>query len=237
MAQQIATWKPGPTGGGVQWAPLPPAGYVRLRAARHPELGLVAELTDHVTVVAGGGEHEIVDIPGGEGITSYKGRQPLALRIPLLFDGLPDESKDHEVRVLERMHGIDADLPGPPLLIVEGIGIPHSYSREPKRRYVLDGDPEYGEIRTIGDSGRRGYVEAVVIARSKHSPSSLPDVTPDRDGGQRHTITVPEGDAQRTLRAIAKRHDVQWRKLVRLNPKLPHDPDKWLPPGTKVRVR
>lgn len=224
--------------GGILPAPLPEPGFVRFRAVRHPHLGLLAELNGPVKVTSGYGEHEVIGRPRQVGLLTYTGREPLTLEIPLLLDKWALRgSVEHEVRVLERLHGLDPDLPGPPRIIIEGIGIPHSYSRDPARRFVLSGNPEWGdEPRII--SGARAYVEVVVIARQVPRLETLKEADDDGHGdkARRHFFEVPEGDRHRTLKSIARKFKTDWKKLRKLNPKLPGDPDHEIPAGTRVRV-
>lgn len=229
----------GVVGGGLDDLPLPEPGLVRLRAVAH-DLGVVAELNG-TPLPTGYAVHAVTERKRRVGITSYSGRQPLSLRLPLLLDRWSERaSVEREVRVLEQLLGLDALLTAPPQVIVEGFGIPHSYSRAPHLRWVLSGDPEWGDdIRYRGDDGHRSYVPVTVLLLQYERPEKLaaPGADDTAATGRRQYVTVPRGSQQRTLRQIARRRKVRWQTLRHLNPRLPGDPDKHLPAGTKVRVR
>lgn len=226
----------GLVGGGLEDLPLPEAGFIRLRAVGHDDLGLVAELDGPVTVPSGYGTHAVVDRPQRVGITTYAGRAPLSLRIPLRFDRWASQkSIEKEIDTLETMLGIRA-LTRPPQLVVEGFGVPHSYTRDASLRWVLSGDPEWGDdIRFRPVGGHRCFAQVTVTALQLSRPEAVQEAAPGkRVSTPRKTYTV---GSLRTLKKIGKHHKVDWHKLRQLNQKLTADPDKVLPVGTKVRVK
>jgi hypothetical protein len=229
--------KLGTTQGGLRDLPLPEPGFVRFRALYHDNIGLVAELDGPVTVIGGYGSHDITDRPARVGLTSYHGRPPLSLRLPLLFDRWQTRaSVEDEIRVLEQMHGLDANLDRPPQIIVEGFGIPHSYTRAAHLRWVLTGDPDWGEdVRFRGSDGHRCYVPVTVVAQQVVTPTTLVDQQ-QAAGSGRQTYQVPKTGRSRTLRGIAKRYGRDWRAVRALNSRLGGDPDQALATGTVVRV-
>lgn len=227
----------GITAGGIDARPLPDPGFVRFRAPDHPTLGLVAELDGPPVVEAGYGEHEIIARRREVGITSYVGRSPLRITLPLLFDRYTERrTVDPEIRVLEQMHGLDPSLAAPPLLIVEGFGVPHSYSRAAHLRWRFDGQIQWGDdVRYRGEDGHRSYVPATVTILQVVEPERVRDAA----GNARVTYTVPASGSPRTLRGIAKRYAQDWRKVRALNTsnrRVPRDPDRAIPAGVKVRV-
>jgi hypothetical protein len=222
--------------GGLADLPLPEPGFIRLRAVGHDDIGLVAELDGPVTVPSGYGSFEVVPRPRRVGITTYTGRAPLTLRIPIRFDRWTEQkSIEAEIKTLETMLGIHA-LSRPPQLVVEGFGVPHSYSRDASLRWTLNGDPEWGEdvrFRPVG--GHRCFAQVVISALQVSTPSAVEEIATASSGrAARKTYTV---GSLRTLRAIGKHYKVDWQKLRKLNAKLTADPDKTLRAGTKVRVK
>lgn len=230
--------KTGVVKGGLEQQPLPTIGYIRFRAVNNEKLGLVVELNGDV-LPAGYGEFAVTDRPGRVGITGYSGRKPLTLKIPLLFDGWRTRSSmEDELRMLERLHGLDAALAQPPVIIVEGFGIPHSYSRAPQNRFAFTGDPQWddSDIRTRKPDGHRLYIACTVTAQMIVRPQSLAAATTTSAAGEsRHYYTVPKHGKPRDLKGIAKKYGKTWRQIRALNPKLPGDPDHDLKAGTKVR--
>lgn len=212
----------------------PPAGLVRFRAIYHDDLEVVAELNGQIGV-AGYGTHDVIDRPGRVGLTTYHGRPPLRLTFPLLFDRWPEDGTvEEEIRTLERLHGLDPRLARPPQVVIDGIGVPHSRGRDPDGRWVLTGDPDWDDDIRYRADGNRCYVPVTVTAQRLVRPSTL--VEPDEPTHRPKFFKVPHGERLRTLRQIAKHRHAEWRKLRKLNPKLPGDPDHKLKPGTKVRV-
>jgi hypothetical protein len=227
----------GVAAGGIEPLPLPEPGFIRLRAIAHDNVGLVAELDGPVTAPSGYGTHDIVDRPQRVGITTYHGRAPLTLRIPLLFDRWTTQaSVEPEITLLETLFGI-RQFTRPPQIIVEGFGVPHSYSRDASLRWVLSGDPEWGDdIRFLPVGGHRTFVQVVVNALQVSLPSTVTEPAPPkgRAAPRKH---VRSTSTLNTLRKIAKHNKLNWHTLRTLNPRLPADPDKSLKAGTKVRVR
>lgn len=225
------------TTGGLDPRPLPAAGWVRFRAVHRAALGLVAELGPGEIRTSGYAVRETIGRgPQAVALSTAGGRPPLRLELPLLLDrdGLRGSVED-EVRMLERLHGLDDGVAEAPALIVEGIGIPHSYSRAAHLRWTFDGDPEWGEIRAReGGDGARSYVEATVaLVQLVGAAAVATPATPE----QRLQHEVRKGGI-RTLRTIARHYKVaDWRTLLPLNPRLAADPDLPLKPGTKVRYR
>jgi hypothetical protein len=230
---------PGVIAGGIEDLPLPAPGLVRLRAVAHPGLGLVAELNGPV-LPKGYGSHTVTPRKARLSITTFEGLAPLELPLPLLLDRWSEQgSVEAEITVLETLLGRRGgrDISRPPQIIIEGFGIPHSYSRDASLRFTLTGDPAWGEdIRTRGTDGHRSYVPVTVTALQVN----LPDIVQDAAGNvSRAYYTVPKTGSPRTLRGIARKYHVSdWRRVRALNraaPGVPGDPDKAIKAGTRVR--
>jgi hypothetical protein len=226
-----------PTGvitGGTGHRAGPSEGYVRFRASFYQHMGLVAELNGPVVVTGGMGLHTIVDRPLREGLTTYAGRPPLQMRIPLLFDQWQvGQSVDPVIRMLEKMHGRDETIPEPPAMIIEGKGVPHNYRREPNLRFVFDGDPEWDDDVRYSH-GVRCYASCVVTVMQKTGVTVLPD---PKSGHARRYFRV-QSQGPRSLRTIGRYFHVEggWRTMMRLNPSV-RDVDRMLKVGEQVRYQ
>lgn len=226
----------GVVAGGLDARPLPASGYVRFRAVDIPSLGVVAELDGKVDV-AGYGVHEVLDVEGAVGITRYKGRAPFRLTIPLLLDLDPHGTVEPVIAALERMHAIRDEVFSPaPTLIVEGLGVPHSYTRNPGLRWVLDGDPSWGDdVRhRAGGDGERSYIQLTVSVLGVPRARAVADGPANVERRYFHVQPIP--GTPRTLRTIGRPLQMTWRQVRELNPRLPADPDRPLKAGTMVRV-
>lgn len=219
--------------GGAAALPLPPAGSVRLRAVNYLALGLVAELggldDDNTDVAAT--RTQTVDATARRGmvaLTEVSGTNAGGLVLPLLLDRWAEgASIETELRVLERMAGMDAAYPEP-VLRVEGVGLPAIAGTV--GRWVVDGDLAWGEKRRLDGTLVFAQVTVTLTQLTRPMPVSAPDAS------QRVTFRVPAGTRLRTLQQIARAHAVTWKQLRDINPALPGDPDKKLPEGTRVRV-
>ena len=226
--------------GGTLALPLPTPGSVRFRAANDWTLGVVCELNGPVLPPTGAGTHDLVERKGRVALTEYHGKAPMMLKVPVLLDRWSDrKSIEPELRMLERLHAINTQQ-RPPRMIVEGRGVPYAHHRAPSARWVFDGDPDWDgdDIRTIGSAGVRAYIAGTVTLLRVSAPAAADpeDTSDDAKAKARHVATVDAHDRARTLKQIAAKHKVSWRQLHKLNPKLPADPDKKLPGGTRVRI-
>jgi len=223
--------------GGLEQRPVPAAGLVRLRAVGSPSLGLVAELTGPV-LPSGYGDFDSTPRRGKAPIIDRARKGSLTLPLPILLDRWSTGgSVEPEIKVLERMYGRGEDSAWPPpILIVEGFGVPHSYTRNADLRWVLSGDPQWGDdIRTRGTVGLRSYVPVTVTLVQYEAPDGIEDAAGNTT---RRYYTVPKAGGSNTLRKLARAKNVTVTKLRTLNKgvrAVPADPDKTIKRGTKVR--
>lgn len=227
--------------GGLQRVPPVKPGFVRFRAVKRPDVGLVAELDGPVVTVDGTGTDQLTERPGRVSITSEGGTPPLALRIPLLLDRWREQrSVEREIKMLERMLGVGGDQPKRPQVTVEGPGIPHSYERNSKLRWRLS-EPEWAtdDIRYVNDSAR-AYVQVSVLARAVVRPDTVPVPEERVTEGAKGRFFFRTTSETNTLREVSKYVGVSLKELKGLNedrkPKLPNDPDKKLPRGSRLRI-
>jgi hypothetical protein len=173
-----------------------PVEWVELRTEDR-DLVLTALVGDSpATPSGGGGGWEAVVRPGRRPILVWRQPdEPYRIMLPLVIDGYagygggstngkvatPEgRSVEDDIRVLERMAGVNVPGdPEPPLLIVEG-SLPHDESRSAKNRYVIEKTPEWGNaIRRELDGSRVRqhvvltlalYTEDDVLSRVRSSP-------------------------------------------------------------------
>lgn len=221
--------EPGVVEGGLRHLHPPQPGYVRFRAVRNPDLGLVAELDGPIIPVDGFGVDTLTERPGRVSISSDQGRAPFAQRIPLLFDRWQQHrSVEPEIAMLEKLMG----LPRRPILVVEGQGIPHSYERAAHLRWRLS-EPEWGDDIRYVNNRDRAFITVSVLARLVVLPDTLEEqVTVGKSG----RVWFHATERLNTLRKVARYVRVPWRDLRKMNDRLPNDPDKRLKLGTRVRI-
>lgn len=151
---------------------LPPD-YVELRSD-DKTLTLQCRFAEGSPTLSGGvGGWEPVPRPGRRPLTVWRGiADPLTMTLPLLFDGYGDPaatrvgevglSVEDEIRVLERMGGLDKDDPEPPTVSVEG-ALPHDRSRAKQNRWVVSAITWGDAIRRPSDGHRVRQVAEVVL--------------------------------------------------------------------------
>lgn len=194
------------------------------------DITVVADLGDGLPIQTQGfGGWQEIERPRRKSLTTWKGRQPWRITIPIIFDRLDQGdwglSVETELRNLEKLAG--GGIQGePPVLIVDSAGVvPHDFHDAPHVRWVLDG-VEFGD--TIRNPhGNRVRCELVVTVleyvEDKHlAERSAANKARDKDrakkpGAKNKKYTVKKGD---TLSKIARKQlgDAgRWREIGRLN--------------------
>lgn len=126
-----------------------PAGLVAFKVAPSRQLPInfvIAVLGDGSARVSGGGPKvDVIDRPGDDGITVFRGRDPLRLSIPIVFDGFLRRA---DVRgEIVKLQAFTAPISGePPLITVVG-AVPYT-----DLEWWLDGGLDWGDS-TWGTSG------------------------------------------------------------------------------------
>lgn len=228
--------EPGVVEGGLRNLHPPQPGYVRFRAVNNPNLGLIAELAGPIVPVDGFGRDELVARPARVSISHEQGSEPLAHRIPLLFDRWTQQrSVEPEIRTLEQLMGLSTTRPRRPLVIVEGQGVPHSYERAAHLRWRLS-DPEWGDDVRYVNNRDRAYLQVTVLARLAITPDTLAEPDEGVTFAKKGRVFFRTNQRVNTLKKVSKYVRVPWKRLKSLNPGLPKDPDKKLKRGTRVRI-
>lgn len=116
------------------------------------ELAVIVGLGDGPPAITQGvGGWEEIERSRRKSITSWKGRQPLAITFPVLFDTLHDESKgyllERQIRALEKMAGMLTTGEPPTVQFDSGGLIPHDNHDHPGKRWVINGLEEGDSIR------------------------------------------------------------------------------------------
>lgn len=178
--------------------------YVRIRS-EDDTLTLLVRLGDGSPQLSGGvGGWEAVARPGHRPLTVWRGQpEALTYSIPLLFDGYrwdPQHGSGYSVeadcRTLERMGGLDAGDPEPPLLIIEG-ALPHDESRAAQNRWVLN-SIEWGDAIRRPDGHRVRQAATVTLLL----------YTEDDQLKRAHRSRKP------AYRYVRPRHGETWEKLA-----------------------
>lgn len=215
--------------GGVRALPAPALGMVRLRAVLQPELGVELELAGDLFATGYGG-YAPVARRQQVSIGAYEGREPTGISLRVIADRWSEQrSVEEELARVETMCGTGDGRP--PQLIMEGRGIPYSFTREPTWRWVVKDDPAWNERRARRDG---------VVCLFDLTLNLMRLVRPDSDAlteaTTRQVHVVRTASELRTLRRIARHYRTTWSRLRQLNPGLAADPDRRLKAKTKVRV-
>jgi hypothetical protein len=212
----------------VRRKPLPPAGTIRLRAAT---FGFVVEVTgelDEPVKPTGYGGHGVIARPGQIGLTVVQGRDPGGLLVVMSFDRRrARQSVEGDIAVFETLAGVQA--PALPL-VVEGRGIPHSFSTDPSGRWVITDDVSWGDSDAAGKGRTMQQVAFSLLRLSAVDPDAIDDAV------DQVFHTVAKGSELKTLTRIARHYGTTWFRLRKLNSDLPAQPDRALKPGTRVRL-
>lgn len=215
----------------------PPPGQCILIA---PERGLVLHALlgpePQPPATAGGGwEH--VDRPRRRPLTVWTGPAAMQVEMTLLLEHAIVTGQGwtrDKLRILERMAGVDADDPQPPLLEVYA-GLPHHDTlRAAQNRWVIGGPPEHGRA-VYNEQGGLTQLE-VSFTLLLHTSAGL-ERLPRSDPFAPQTIRRGE-----SLREFAKRvlgDARRWKDIQALNrddPRCPRSPTYELKKSHRLKV-
>jgi len=204
----------------------PAAGRVRLRTVGVKYQQVTADLTAPVQVSTPSGV-AVVARPGQIGIPVYAGRDPSRLTVSLEIDRLDTAGAvDREFALIERFAGYHG---APPPLVIEGVGVPHAFDREPQHRWWISEEPDFTEQTSRDGVFCRLACTLVLTRLDGVSDDALEQAT-------ERSFHIVRAKGLRTQRQIAKHYRTTWSRLRAFNPKLPADPDKKLPVDTQVRL-
>lgn len=171
----------------------------------------------------GDGAWEAVARPFLPSLTIWKGpKEPLSLVIPMMFEGwtigAEGSSVEPAITKLEQMAGIQVDVsqppPKPPTLILNGFGaLPHDFTLEPARRWVL-GEIEWDEAIRRESDGARVRQKATITVMSYKAPD---DLERKPSAAKVRTAKARSGDTFHTIAQRVLKH-AQWgTRLASLN--------------------
>lgn len=180
-------------------------------------------------------------------LTEWDGRSPMRVSGPFLFDGWSEgKSVEPDIRNLERMLGIAAGAPEPPVVLFDAEGsVPHDHTASPFLEWVID-DVEWGDA--LGESNRRmrqegtitflQYVEDERLARQSHAQRHRKRHKKHRKGkgkkgAHAKTYTVRPGDTLSSIAARLLGNANRWREIAKLNDI--RDPRN-VKPGRKLKL-
>lgn len=216
-----------------------PIEWVELRAEHDRALKIRVWLGEGSPQVTGGvGGWDAVARPGRRPLSVWRGpTEPLRQVIPLLFDGWahgkgPEgSSMEADIRVLEKMGGLDRGDPKPPAIIIEG-SLPHDESRAPGNRWVVE-TLEWGEaIRRTSDGHR--VRQACLATFMLYTESNLSAIKRAKPRPKYRVVSAHTGDTYEKIAARELKLRRAGNRLARLNGS--RDAGKRLKRGTKVRL-
>lgn len=174
---------------------------------------------------------EEVGRPRDISLTEWSGRSPLRVAGPFMIDGWQERrSVEADCRNLERMYGMMAGSPEPPLVLFDAGGsVPHDHTNSPFLEYVIE-NVEWGDY--LGEVDRRlrqegiitflQYVEDERLAKQsaaqrnrrrnrKHKKGK------GKKGARQKTYTVRAGDTLTSIAARQLGNANRWREIAKLN--------------------
>ena len=199
---------------------------VTVQSSQGAVRGLLGEEGAHIT--GGYGGWEVTARPRDVAMTTWQGRGPFEMDLPLLLDRFgEDGSVEADCRLLERMAIPVNQKSSPPTVRLIG-AVPRA-----GLRWVVDSIDWGDQLRNIwsGERVRQAVslhliefqAPDLVAPRSKATPQNA------------KRVKAREGD---TLKKIAKRvlgNAKHWKEIRKLNPKF-RSPTKKIPKGTSILV-
>lgn len=193
-------------------------------------------------VTQGGGGWQEVERGKRVSLTTWKGRAPLKITVPIMFDrfteGEQGLSVEAEIKTMETIYGIDGDKE-PPTLVMDSAGlIPYDAHGHPDKLWVIDGLDWDEPIRN--GYGNRVRQEGVVTVLEyikdellKERSGAKRRASATKAGAKKKIYTVKKGD---TLISIAKKQlgDAdRWKEISKLNKNIQ---PRSLKPKMKLRL-
>lgn len=91
-----------------------------------PVIDVVARLTGKPSATLPRPRYDTVDLPGTTGLNRYRGHDPHEMQLPILLEraGNPVEGDIDKLEAFARRHNASGDEP--PVVIVQGVGVPHT---------------------------------------------------------------------------------------------------------------
>lgn len=213
------------------------------------------------TCLLGDGPPEVTDGYGGweavsrarnVAFTQWNGRNPLTIKIPILFDNFANgESIEADIRQLEKMAGAEyprKDNPSlqPPLVLIDSHGvIPHDFHDATQNDWVIQtiewGDSDRNEwgnrVRQAATVTIMEYVYDEVIGGIGMRPSGKSKARAKKKAKRRHYVVKGAGETLLTIAHHELGNSHFWRRIRDVNltkhKKYKYkDPRKKLPMGT-----
>jgi LysM repeat protein len=231
-----------PITGRDAWAGDVPIGWCRMRPEDDGDLVLLVELGNTFPrPTQGFAGWEVVDLPGGVGMTHWKGHDPISIDLELFFndDDLTNSVED-AIATLEAMagRGIKRKKDEPSVVKVDTGGLmPFDWHQFPDTRWVINGldystDPEQVIVNPHGNRVRQ-TVTVTLLQHVDDQRLQSRSFTTAKPATHR-TYTTKKGD---TLQSIANGKlgsSAKWKTLAKLNPSV-RDP-RHIKAGTKIRL-
>lgn len=200
------------------------------------------EITD------GYGGWEVVDRPRNVGMTQWNGRNPLTIKIPILFDNWTRGTTiEPDIRELEKMAGNEINMGQPPLVLINSMGVvPHDYHDATQNDWVIQtiewGDSDRNEsghrVRQAATVTLIEYNYDDVIGGVGARPSVRSKKKAKAKTKRRHYVTKP-GDTLAKIAHYQLGNSVFWRRIRDVNKTksgrpIYKDPHKKLPSHTII---
>jgi hypothetical protein len=202
---------------------------------------VIARLGESAPVYTGGvGGWEAVPRPGRRPLTVWRGvQEPLRLQLSLLLDrfleGDEGYSVEPDIVALERMGGLDAGDPEPPLLVVEGQLGRHDMSGASQNRWVIESLDWGDAIRRQSDGHR--VRQAVTVTLLEHKEDDrLARVRKGTGKPKARYYTAKSGDTFAKIAASKLGSAKFAARLARLNSERAGSIHRKLKAGRKVRL-
>lgn len=214
----------------------------------YPQYSFTCLLGDGAPEISDGyGGWQVIDRARNVGLVQWNGRNPLTIKIPIMFDNFADgTSLEPDIRQLEKMAGAEINMKQPPLVLINSMGVvPHDAHDATQNDWVISeiewGDSDRNEwgnrVRQAATVTVMEYTYDDVIGGIGARPSSKSKKKARGKNKRRHYVVH---GANETLVSIAHKelkNSHLWRRIrdVNLNKHrkpIYRDPYKVIPMGT-----
>lgn len=200
------------------------------------DLDYAVAMGDGAPLITGGyGGWTSVDRPDDISFTEWPGSEPVRQSVPIVFSGLKwGESQEEEIREILKLARHKGEPP--PVFTIHG-AIHHK-----KLRWVME-SVEFGDPIRSKKTGKVIFQPMTLNIMEYIDPDEIKlrrkkkrKKKHDKERRRGSVHRAKQGDTMVKMAVRFYRDRKKWRLIRAANPRLPRDPRKVIPKGTKVKI-